>query len=179
VSGDFKPKEDMIRFVVSPDEFLLPDLAEKLGGHGLWVTASKSFLEDAVKNRVFTKVLRRHVRRHDDLVENAALLLRKRCLSFMGLAKRAGIAVLGEQPVESAAKSKKVCAQTALYLEAQDASRTIRFDNETIYRCNVFSREELGQAFGYEQIVYAALYNDKLTKNLIVDIKRLVNVLEM
>ena len=179
VSGEFKPREAMIRFVVSPDKSIVPDIEENLGGHGLWVTAYGSCLREAIKSRVFTKMLRRHVKPHDDLAENAALLLRKRCLSFIGLAKRAGIAVLGEHPVENAAKSERDSSKIALYLEAQDASRTIHFDNDTIYRCNIFSREELGQALGYEQIVYAVLYNHKLTKNLIADIKRLVNVLEM
>src|ERR1700685_441932 len=39
------PKERMIRFVVGPDRQIVPDLAAKLPGRGIWLSASADVLE--------------------------------------------------------------------------------------------------------------------------------------
>src|SRR5271167_3598140 len=39
------PKERMIRFVVGPDRQIVPDLAAKLPGRGIWLSASRNVLE--------------------------------------------------------------------------------------------------------------------------------------
>lgn len=39
------PKEQMVRFVVGPDRALIPDLAGKLPGRGIWLSASRDVIE--------------------------------------------------------------------------------------------------------------------------------------
>ena len=36
VSGEVRPRETMIRFVAGPDGWVIPDLAGRLPGRGLW-----------------------------------------------------------------------------------------------------------------------------------------------
>ena len=45
------PKERMIRFVVGPDRQIVPDLAAKLPGRGIWLSASRDVLETARRAR--------------------------------------------------------------------------------------------------------------------------------
>lgn len=45
VTRDRLAKERMIRFVVSPDRVLVPDLAGKLPGRGIWLSASRDVIE--------------------------------------------------------------------------------------------------------------------------------------
>ena len=42
VSREVRPIDELIRFVVSPDGAVVPDLKRKLPGRGLWVSATRS-----------------------------------------------------------------------------------------------------------------------------------------
>ena len=55
-TGEMKPKAEMIRFVIAPDQSVVPDLSENLPGHGLWVTATPDAIHLAVKKNLFAKV---------------------------------------------------------------------------------------------------------------------------
>ena len=89
----------LVRFVVAPDRTLVPDIEGKLPGRGFWVTAEGSVLDRAVKDGYLARALRR-VNAEDvvvpaELCELVTLLLRRRCLSLFGLARRAGVVVVG------------------------------------------------------------------------------------
>ena len=43
-SGETCYKSDMIRFVVDPNNEILPDIAEKLPGRGIWIKTNKNAL---------------------------------------------------------------------------------------------------------------------------------------
>ena len=47
VTRERLPKERMIRFVVAPDNVLIPDLAATLPGRGMWLSARADVLETA------------------------------------------------------------------------------------------------------------------------------------
>ncbi|MFA4994164.1 MAG: DUF448 domain-containing protein [Bdellovibrionales bacterium] len=166
VTGESRPRTEMIRFVIGPENAVVPDLSENLPGHGLWVTATADAVHQAAKKNVFSK--EGGVRPAATLAEDVAKLLHKRCLGFLGLAKGAGIAVLGETQTESALRANKL----ALYLHAPDATRELDNRN-SIPDCGLFSRDALGAALGYEQIVYAGLAPHGITKKLMLEIKRL------
>jgi uncharacterized protein len=163
VSGEMKPRAEMIRFVIGPDNTVIPDLSENLPGSGLWVTASKESVQQAAKKNLF-KATRPAI----TLAEDVARLLRKRCLEFLGLAKGAGIAVLGESQTEAALRANKL----ALFFHAPDATRVLDNKN-SIAECEIFSRDEMGAAFGYDQIVYAGIAPHGLTDKIKLEIKRL------
>ncbi len=61
VSREVKPIEDLLRFVVGPDGSVLPDLKRNLPGRGLWVTATRKVLDQAVKRNLFGKGFKRDV----------------------------------------------------------------------------------------------------------------------
>ena len=171
-TGEMKPKAEMIRFVIAPDQSVVPDLSENLPGHGLWVTATPDAIHLAVKKNLFAKAAKEPAHPALDLADTVAVLLRKRCLTFFGLAKGAGIAVLGETQTESALRAKKL----ALFLHAPDATRSL--DNRNaITECDLFSRDEMGAAFGYDQIVYAGLGFHGLTEKLKLELNRLQHMI--
>ena len=162
----------MIRFVIGPDQSVVPDLSENLPGHGLWVTASPNSIQLAVKKNLFAKAAKETAHPAPDLADMVTRLLRKRCLEFLGLAKGAGIAVLGEAQTEAALRARKL----ALYLHAPDATRVLDNRN-TIAECDLFSRDEMGASFGYAQIVYAGIGPHKLTEKLKLELNRLRSII--
>ncbi len=52
VTGEVTPKEGLIRFVVGPDNQVVPDVLEKLPGRGMWVTATRDALDKAANSGV-------------------------------------------------------------------------------------------------------------------------------
>ena len=51
VTGETMAPERMIRFVVGPDGDVVPDLARRLPGRGMWVKAERAVVEQAVAKK--------------------------------------------------------------------------------------------------------------------------------
>jgi predicted RNA-binding protein YlxR (DUF448 family) len=172
VSGEPTPRAEMVRFVIGPDSTVVPDLAEKLPGHGLWVTATRDAIDAAVKKNLFAKAARETAKPDAGLADTVTHLLRKRVGEWLGLAKGAGVAVLGEGQTEAASRAHKL----ALLLRAPDAARKLdnRFD---IPECDLLTRDEMGSALGYDAIAYAGLMPHGLTEKLKLEIDRLRSML--
>src|ERR1700674_856689 len=59
VSGEILPESRLLRFVADPDGHVVPDVAAKLPGRGLWVEASKDAVNKAVEKKLFARAARR------------------------------------------------------------------------------------------------------------------------
>jgi len=49
VSREVRPIEELIRFVVGPTGEVVPDIKRKLPGRGLWISASRQAVAEAVQ----------------------------------------------------------------------------------------------------------------------------------
>ena len=96
-----KPVDDLIRFVVGPDG-VVPDLKRKLPGRGLWVTADRTTLTDAIARKVFARGFKRDVRVTPDLVDLTERLLVRAALDALAIAGKAGLVATGFAKVEAA-----------------------------------------------------------------------------
>ncbi len=85
--------DDLLRFVVDPSGAIVPDLARKLPGRGVWVTADKASVAAAVKANAFAKSLKRQVTVAPDLPDRVESLFVKRALEALSLANKAGLVV--------------------------------------------------------------------------------------
>ena len=88
-----KPTDELVRFVVAPDNSIVPDLAERLPGRGLWLSSSRETVNTACAKRLFAKAAGGSVTVRDDLADAIEEQLHKRCLDLLGMARRAGEAV--------------------------------------------------------------------------------------
>jgi predicted RNA-binding protein YlxR (DUF448 family) len=172
-TGEIYSKDELIRFVIGPADAVVPDLAQNLPGRGLWVKADYDAITTAAKKGLFAKAAKAPAKADPDLANQVIKLLRARCLSFMGMAKGAGITVLGQPQVEAALRAQKL----GLLLLAEDAKSELD-RRQAVPECHLFSRDELGAALGYAQIVYAGLNPHGLTKRLSAEIHRLTRLTE-
>lgn len=174
VSGDVCVKAAMIRFVASPTGSIVPDVAEKLPGRGLWVRADRKILDEAVRKNPFTRAMRQACTVPSDLVPSLESLLTRRVLDLLGLAKAAGIVVLGQPQVEEALKKKALAA----ILLASDAGGDVR---KKLARAALietpFPRDELGAALGREALVSIGLRDHPLVEALGTSLARLFGVM--
>ena len=172
VSGDQRPKAELLRFVVGPSGDLVFDVAGRLPGRGLWLKAGRDMIDTAASKRLFSKAARQSVTIPDDLVALVAAGLKRRCLDRLGLARRAGLVAVGFEKVRAQAST----GQTVLILEAADGAadgrRKITGLAPDALVIDVFTGAELGQALGRDHAVHVGLEADRLTDTLMVEAKR-------
>lgn len=171
-SGQLRAKSDMIRFCLSPEGVIVPDLEGRLPGKGVWVTADKESIRVAVEKRLFHKAIRRKkLSIPEDLTEKIEILFAKRCQNLLGVARKAGLVVSGfDKVMEALRKGTVFCL-----LEAKDAGS----DAEKIRRASAgmtvysfFTAQETGDALGRDRCVYVALKKGGASERLIAEIKR-------
>lgn len=150
--------ERMIRFVVGPEGDVVPDLARRLPGRGMWVRAERAALARAVEKNLFAKAARQAVRAPADLVERVERLLLERALADLGRARRAGRAVAGFVKVEQMIGR----GQAGLLVVADEAQGDglSKLEATGLPLVRLGDAAALGGIFGREQAVYVAVARD-------------------
>ncbi|WP_181449436.1 RNA-binding protein [Azospirillum thermophilum] len=179
-TGAVQPKDGMIRFAVSPDGELVPDLEETLPGRGLWLSADRPALAKAMAKSLFSKAARRAVRVPDDLGERLERLLERQCLDALGLARRAGQALAGYEKVRESLRNNQVGrtgVPPALLVEAADGSLDQRGKVTALAPdlpvIDLFDSAVLAAALGRDHAVHAVVARGRLAKRLARDAGRL------
>ena len=120
LSRELKPVAEMIRFVLGPNGEAVPDIKRKLPGRGIWLTATRSAIEDAAKRNVFARGFKREVRIADDLAAQTERLIERAALDALAIAGKAGVVATGFSKVEAAIGRDDILA----LIHAADASAT-------------------------------------------------------
>jgi predicted RNA-binding protein YlxR (DUF448 family) len=171
-SGEVRPTAEMVRYVVGPDNTVVPDVDGRLPGRGLWLSAQRDMVETAASKRLFAKAARGNVTVPANLADTVADLLRRRCLNHLGLARRAGLVVAGAEKV----RASIAAGRTGALCEAADGSlqerRKITDLAPGVPVIDVFSMSELGGALGREAAVHVALAQGELTRRMLTEAAR-------
>lgn len=180
-TGRVQEKDRMVRFVLSPDGDVVPDLEETLPGRGLWLTADPALVEKALSKGLFAKAARKSARPAPDLLPRLRAQVRRRALDLVGLARKGGGAIAGFEKVQAALRSGQFGKGIAvgLWLEARDGSADGRSklrhlaEARSIPLVDAFDRAELGPALGRDDAVHAVLAGGPLTRRLLRELERL------
>ena len=81
VSRARKPPEELIRFAVGPDGVIVPDLARRLPGRGVWVDATQEAITTAVRQKAFARSLKSQVSVPADLPALVERLMASLCFT--------------------------------------------------------------------------------------------------
>ena len=173
ISRESLPRERMVRFAVGPAGEIVPDLAGRLPGRGLWLQSRRDIVERAAATNAFAKAARRDVTVPDRLADQVERLLARRCVDLVGFARRAGEALAGFESVRRALQR----GGAALLLVAADGSLRQR-DRLPLSRVrdrivDVLVSTELGGAFGRDAVTYAALSRGGLEERVWAEAARL------
>ena len=172
VTGDVQPKGGLIRFAVSPDGMVVPDLAEKLPGRGLWVTSEREVLDLAIKKGAFAKAARQAVTVPEGLTQIVEDALARRLVEHVSLARKAGLAIAGFEKV----KDWLAKGQAKVLLQSIDGSERGKGKLWTPTGGRYFAvltASELGLAFGREHVIHGALAAGGLTKRVVEEAAKL------
>jgi predicted RNA-binding protein YlxR (DUF448 family) len=118
VTGESVPLPDLIRFVVSPDKEIVPDLAEKLPGQYFYIKADLAILQKSIWRNSFASIARDNVTVPKNLIELIESGLSRMAMETLSLARRAGQLVSGFASVEEQLRKEA----HGVYVVAADAS---------------------------------------------------------
>ncbi len=150
VTRQVRPIDELIRFVVSPQGEVVPDLKRKLPGRGLWVSASHRAVAEAVRRNQFSKGFKRDLRVAPTLAADTERLLVRSVIDALAVAAKAGQVVSGFSKVEGALKQGQVEA----LIHASDGAV-------------VLTSEQLDLALGRSNVIHAALLAGPASKTLL------------
>ncbi|MCB4820261.1 RNA-binding protein [Roseicella aerolata] len=175
VTRESQPKERMIRFVLGPDRDLVPDLAGKLPGRGMWLSARGDVLERATKRGAFAKAARGTVNLPPDLAARIEDGLKGRIRDLVGFARRSGQAVCGRETVREWLQAGKA----GLLVEASDGSPAERarlVGGRDVPVVAPLPADVLGGVFARDHAVHVAIAPGRLADAIAVEAARLAGI---
>lgn len=158
VTGETAAPERMIRFVVGPDGDVVPDLARRLPGRGMWLRAERALLEQAIARKAFARAARAAVKAAADLPERVEMLLLGRVLEDLSRARRAGRAVAGFVRVEQMMGRHR--AGLLVVASEADGDGLAKLEATGLPIERLGDATALGGVFGRERAVYVAVARD-------------------
>ena len=171
-TGEVRDMAGLIRFVVGPDAQIVPDVAGKLPGRGIWVSAERAALDKAVAKGLFARGAKQAVTVPDDLVDQVERMLVRRVVDLISLARKGGYAVAGYEKV----KNWVYIEDTVALIQASDGSERGKSKLSTPHGGRFIgwlTADELGQAFGRQTVIHAALRAGGLAKRVVEEAQRL------
>jgi predicted RNA-binding protein YlxR (DUF448 family) len=181
VTREVRPIGELIRFVVSPQGEVVPDLKRKLPGRGLWVSVSHRTVAEAVKRNAFNKGFKRNALAAPTLVADIEALLVRSAIDALAMAAKAGQVVSGFSKVEGALAQGPGKASIEALIHASDGAADGIRKLDAIVRQNAgtsgksrefpvitaLTSEQLDLALGRSNVVHAAVLAGPASKTFL------------
>ena len=172
VTGETRPRAELVRFVVGPEGQIVPDVLEKLPGRGIWVTARRDAIEKAAARGLFARAAKRAVTVPEDLADQVERQIARHLVELVSIARKSGAAVAGFEKV----KSWLAAGRAKVLLQASDGSERGKgklWTPEGGRYFDILTSAELGLAFGRESVIHGALASGGLGSRVVEEATRL------
>jgi uncharacterized protein len=181
LTRELKPAADMIRFVVGPGGEAVPDVKRKLPGRGIWVTATRGAVEDAVKRNVFTRGFKRDVRVALNLAAQTEQMIERAALDALAIAGKGGTVISGFSRVETAVGRDDILAMIHAADAGDDGKRKLAatlhrnttVESREIVMIDMFTGAQLDLALNRPNVVHAALLAGPGSETFLARVARL------
>jgi uncharacterized protein len=185
VTRQVRPIDELIRFVVSPQGEVVPDLKRKLPGRGLWISASHQAVAEAARRNQFSKGFKRQLRVTPALAADTEALLVRGVTDALAMAAKAGQVVSGFSKVEGALEAHPGRVQVVALIHASDGAadgiRKLDAQSTALARSNAgnngetreipvvtaLTSEQLDLALGRSNVIHAALLAGPASKTFL------------
>jgi predicted RNA-binding protein YlxR (DUF448 family) len=177
VTRQVRPIDELIRFVVSPQGEVVPDLKRKLPGRGLWVSASSQTVAEAARRNQFSKGFKRDVRVVPTLAADTEALLVRSVVEALAMTAKAGQVVAGFSKVEGAIAQGQIQALIHASDGAADGIRKldavarqnagINAESRELPVVTALTSEQLDLALGRSNVIHAALLAGPASKTFL------------
>ena len=156
----------MIRFIISDNNFLIPDLYNNFKGKEFFVKSTKEeliiFSENI--NEKYTKLFNKN-----NIVEVIENIILKHIIGIIGLARKAKKVVIGFDEIKIQLKKNKI--YLLLQAESFSKKREKQINLPVYQKCklNCLTKEELGIAFGKKNIANVGFLKSSFINPLVSD----------
>ena len=167
LTREVRPIDELIRFVAAPDGAIVPDLKRRLPGRGVWITAKRTAIDEAVKRNAFARSLKRDVKAPSSLGSQVERQLENAALDALGIAHKAGRVAIGfgrtetalaaVPPVAAILSASDGSPEGARKIAAAAARRRTGENTAEIPVVAAFTSAQLDLALGRSNVVHAAL----------------------
>ncbi|MDI2091095.1 RNA-binding protein [Commensalibacter oyaizuii] len=165
--------EGLIRFVISPDNVVVPDLTERLPGRGMWLKADQNVLHMAIERRVFSRAAQCQVEVPENLSSMIINGLQCRIKNSLGLARRAGQVTFGFEKVREKISQNVVGLIIQATNGSEEERKRLLSGAKHLPNIAIFTAKELGILFGREYVVHAAIHTGSFVYRILCDNRRL------
>ena len=172
VTGEVQPKAGLIRFVIGPDNQVVPDILGKLPGRGIYVTADRAILEQARKGQ-FSRSAKQAVTVPDGLLDEVERQIARRTVDLFALTRKAGRAVCGFEKVKgwlAGGERVRVLVQAS---DGSERGKTKLWTPEGARYFGCLTSAELGLAFGRQSVIHGALATGGLSDRVVEEATKL------
>jgi hypothetical protein len=172
VTGEVQPKAGLIRFVIGPDNQVVPDILGKLPGRGIYVTADRAILEQAGKGQ-FSRSAKQAVTVPDGLLDEVERQIARRTVDLIALTRKAGRAVCGFEKVKgwlAGGERVRVLVQAS---DGSERGKTKLWTPEGARYFGCLTSAELGLAFGRQSVIHGALATGGLSDRVVEEATKL------
>ncbi len=170
-----KSPDEMVRFVLGPNDQVTPDLKLKLPGRGVWVTASKKMIDEAISKDHFQRGFKQKVVVDKDLTQLIEKLLKQSALGLLGLARKSSSVVTGQSKSSDAVRAGAASVILHATDAAADGTRKLEAairsldedegdDIPKVFHC--FTSDELDSALGNVNTMHLAVLSGGIAENL-------------
>ena len=179
VTRAVRPVADLVRFVVGPDGEAVPDVKHKLPGRGIWVTATRTALEEAITRKVFARGFKREVRLPADFALRTEMALERAALDALAIAGKAGAVLPGFAKAEMALERGEVAALLHAAEAADDGKKKLeavwrrRQSDRPPVTITFFTAAQLDLALHRPNVVHAALLAGPASETFLARCRRL------
>ncbi len=176
-TGEVQPKYGLIRFVVGPETQIVPDIAGKLPGRGMYVAADRDALHKAVTKKLFARGAKMPVQVPEGLIDEVERQLARRVVDLIALSRKSGRAVAGYEKVKAWLQME----EAQVLIQAVDGSGRGKSKLSTPHfgtYIGWLTADELGLAFGRQTVIHGALASGGLTQRVVEEANRLRGVRE-
>jgi uncharacterized protein len=161
---EVRPVGELMRFVVGPDGSVVPDVKNRLPGRGVWITARRHLVDEAVRRHLFGRAFKADVTVSAELAAELDRLLEQSALNALSIAHKAGLVILGFAKVEAAVAKAPLVALIRARDAGQESGRRLATalrhradDGAEAKIVEVFPSAQLDLALGRLNVVHAAL----------------------
>ena len=170
LTHEVKPAAELIRFVVGPDDVLVPDTDARAEGRGVWISLGEKQVAEAVKRKAFAKSLKTSVDVPEDLPALTRRRLEQRFVASLQMAKKAGQLLTGAMKVKAALETGEAIALLTATDAADDGRKkmlaTLKGSSKAALELGLpgadrphfelLDSAQLGLALGIESVIHAA-----------------------
>jgi hypothetical protein len=174
------PPEAMLRFALSGDGVVTPDIRRRLPGRGVWIRLDAATVRQAAAKQVFARAFRAQAEAAPGLADDVDRLLEADALQFLSLVNKAGQIVAGAAKVEAAIAAGDVVA--LIHASDGSADGSQKLDRQLRGRqgeapaaplINIFASRQLDLALGRTNVIHAALIAGETSAAFLAKAERL------